>query len=642
MADIFISYARAERAEAEAIKTRLEDLGLSVFLDVEGLDGGDVFSDVLDREVKTSGVVLGLWSPLALSRPWVQIECDIGKRRGVLVPVAIKPFTDMQVPAAFWNIQFVDLTETGNDPDDANWLKLIKSLARSLKRPELLAREAKSPSHDSATQDNLKAELAKMRSELAAMKGAASVGTKAGSKQTQRRGASVVAIAAVAFIGIAAAVLAGWIVDPFHWRNPASSTVLAANEARPSSPSGSRPVALTADTGTVAPAPAAGPVLSSEVSDAIMTADVARVASALKRGWSASSSVDSESNTALHNLMMVCERNPGHDQAAVLAIAKLLVDAGAKPEQRNKWGDTPLTIARTPKYCGPNHPVTKYLEALTAPAAPSVPALGNAPPPRPAAVGDKNAAALSSAGRRAGEVFRDCPNCPEMVVIPPGSFLMGSPAGETGRSDYEGPQRQVRIGYSFAAGKYEVTWAEYDRCVSDGGCAAATDDGFGKGPRPVTNVNWVEAYNYTAWLTRKTGRIYRLLTEAEWEYAARGGASTAYSWGPEIGKGRAACNGCGSQWDNKSTAPVGIFQPNAYGLYDMHGNVLQWVQDCYEKYTAGQPLDGGAYTKGSCFAHVGRGGSWSSYPQFLRSASRSGFEVMISNDHFGFRVARTL
>ncbi|MEP7210873.1 MAG: TIR domain-containing protein [Alphaproteobacteria bacterium] len=130
-----MSYARTERDDAEAIKARLEALGLSVFLDVEGLDGGDVFSDVLDREVKTSGVVLGLWSPTALSRPWVQIECDIGKRRGVLVPVAIKPFTDMQTPAAFWNIQFVDLVEALDDPNHPNWRKLTKSLERTLKRP---------------------------------------------------------------------------------------------------------------------------------------------------------------------------------------------------------------------------------------------------------------------------------------------------------------------------------------------------------------------------------------------------------------------------------------------------------------------------------------------------------------------------
>jgi hypothetical protein len=127
LADVFISYARTERDEAERIKARLEAMGLSVFLDVDGLDGGDVFSERLDREVKTAGCVLGLWSPASLSRPWVQTECDIGKRRGVLVPVAIHPFRDMDVPAPFWNIQFVDLSDALDDEADLNWLRLRRA-----------------------------------------------------------------------------------------------------------------------------------------------------------------------------------------------------------------------------------------------------------------------------------------------------------------------------------------------------------------------------------------------------------------------------------------------------------------------------------------------------------------------------------
>jgi hypothetical protein len=170
LADVFISYARAERADAERIAARLTGLGLSVFLDVDGLDGGDMFSDKLDREVKTSGAVLGLWSPLALSRPWVQIECDIGKRRGVLVPVAIRPFRDMDVPAPFWNIQFVDFTDLTDSPDDANWIKLVKSLARTLQRPELLQREISGPRHDASARDDLHGELERLRAELESMR----------------------------------------------------------------------------------------------------------------------------------------------------------------------------------------------------------------------------------------------------------------------------------------------------------------------------------------------------------------------------------------------------------------------------------------------------------------------------------------
>lgn len=149
MADVFISYARAERDVAEAVKLRLEAMGLSVFLDVDGLDGGDVFSEKLDREVKTAGIVLGLWSPVALARPWVQIECDIGKRRGVLIPVAIKPFRDMDVPAPFWNIQFVDLTDALDHADNPNWAKLQRSIARTLNRPDM-AKAAPAPAPGAA------------------------------------------------------------------------------------------------------------------------------------------------------------------------------------------------------------------------------------------------------------------------------------------------------------------------------------------------------------------------------------------------------------------------------------------------------------------------------------------------------------
>jgi WD40 repeat protein len=170
MADVFISYARAERADAEQIKRRLEGLGLSVFLDVEGLDGGDVFSAKLDHEVKTAGCVLGLWTPLSLSRPWVQIECDIGRERGVLVPAMTQTYPRMAVPAPFWNIQHVDLTQLSERADDAGWLALVRALARTLNRPQLLAAEARGAGHSAEVRDELKEEVERLHGELAAIK----------------------------------------------------------------------------------------------------------------------------------------------------------------------------------------------------------------------------------------------------------------------------------------------------------------------------------------------------------------------------------------------------------------------------------------------------------------------------------------
>ena len=158
-----------------------------------------------------------------------------------------------------------------------------------------------------------------------------------------------------------------------------------------------------------------------------------------------------------------------------------------------------------------------------------------------------------------------------MVVVPAGEFTMGSPATEKGRWN-EGPQHSVAIPRPFAASKFEVTFADWDACVGVGGCPhenRASDSGWGRGRQPVIGVSWDDAQAYVAWLSRMTGKTYRLLTETEWEYAARAGSQAAYSWGDEIGKGNANCNGCGSQWDNKRTAPVGSFAANAFGLHDI-------------------------------------------------------------------------
>ena len=246
---------------------------------------------------------------------------------------------------------------------------------------------------------------------------------------------------------------------------------------------------------------------------------------------------------------------------------------------------------------------------------------------------------------RPGRRFRDCAGCPQMVVIPAGSFEMGSPESDEDGYDDERPAHRVEIGEAFAVGVYEVTFEEWDACVAAGGCAGyrPADQGWGRGGRPVINVSWEDAQAYVEWLSRKTGKQYRLLSEAEWEYAARGGSGTRYWWGDEIGSGRANCAGCGSRWDDKQTAPVRSFRANGYGLYDMHGNVWEWVQDCWHGGSYREaPTDGDAWKSGNCSRRVMRGGSWLSYPRGLRSAIRS-WSVTGDRDNFlGFRVARTL
>jgi formylglycine-generating enzyme required for sulfatase activity len=243
--------------------------------------------------------------------------------------------------------------------------------------------------------------------------------------------------------------------------------------------------------------------------------------------------------------------------------------------------------------------------------------------------------------------FRECAkDCPEMIVIPAGDFMMGSPRNEKGRFDNEddgrGRQHAVTIAKPFAVSKFDVTFADWDACVSLGGCAAVTDSTFGRETRPVINVTWDDAQRYVAWFSKLTGQSYRLLTEAEWEFAARAGTKTAYYWSGEIGKGNANCKGCGSQWDNRQTSPVGSFKPNAFGLYDMAGNVWQWVQDCEQDDYNGAPADGSAWTSGDCSRVIVRGGAWGHDPEFLRSAYRIGGYIDSRNSDLGFRVARRL
>ena len=228
----------------------------------------------------------------------------------------------------------------------------------------------------------------------------------------------------------------------------------------------------------------------------------------------------------------------------------------------------------------------------------------------------------------------------EMVDIPGGAFSMGN-LSDTGEDD-ERPVHTVTLP-AFRLGKYEVTFAQWDACVADGGCGGYTpyDKGWGRGDRPVINVSWDDAQLFVDWLNDKTDGGFRLPTEAEWEYAARAGSTTQYGWGDSIGNNRANCQDCGSQWDSGLTAPVGSFQANAWGLHDLHGNVYEWVQDCWNDSYLGAPADGSAWKSGNCLRRVIRGGSWNSESWYLRSAYRGGGpRTYTPGVLIGFRLAQ--
>ncbi|MBL8424301.1 MAG: formylglycine-generating enzyme family protein [Candidatus Accumulibacter phosphatis] len=230
-----------------------------------------------------------------------------------------------------------------------------------------------------------------------------------------------------------------------------------------------------------------------------------------------------------------------------------------------------------------------------------------------------------------------------MVVIPAGRFLMGSPEGESGRSNDEGPQHEVTMAQAFVVGRYEVSFAEWDACVAAGGCRhRPNDEGWGRSRRPVVNVSWEDARTYVAWLAKKTGKGYRMLSEAEWEYAARAGTTSTYPWGNEPGQGRANFAGSGSHWSGKQTAPVGSFAANGFGLYDMIGNAWEWTQDCWNASYSGAPADGSPWLKGECGRRVVRGGSWYFRPVLARAAFRGRYVPGSRFSVLGFRLARTL
>jgi formylglycine-generating enzyme required for sulfatase activity len=252
------------------------------------------------------------------------------------------------------------------------------------------------------------------------------------------------------------------------------------------------------------------------------------------------------------------------------------------------------------------------------------------PPPPPPPV------ASESGSSKPGDVFRDCSDCVELVVVPAGSFDMGS------STEYENPMHRVTIPKAFAIGRFEVTFDEWDKCAEEGECKFRPEDrDWGRGKRPVINLSWVDAKAFVTWLSKKTGRTYRLPSEAEWEYAARAGTNSPYWWGREVGSHQANCRECNTG-EVQKTLPVGTFKPNAFGLYDTAGNAAEWVEDCWNDNYRGAPNNGSAWASGQCRLRVLRGGAFDSQAKYLRSTARFRYDVDVRFVANGFRVLREL
>ena len=257
----------------------------------------------------------------------------------------------------------------------------------------------------------------------------------------------------------------------------------------------------------------------------------------------------------------------------------------------------------------------------------------------------------------ADATVKDCEQCPELVIVPAGQFTMGGTAGEEGREDDEAPARVVTIAQPFALGKFEVTFDEWDVCVAAGACDKVADEGWGRGRRPVINVNFAQANAYVKWLSTKTGKQYALPSEAQWEYAAQFGATQGTYWGADKAR---SCEFASVydvltreklKFDWKSfpcedrfetTAPAGSYAANSIGLHDMLGNVWEWVADCYRPSYVGAPSNGSAVTAATCDKQLARGGSWNIFPAWVRTGYRYGLQGRLGANNLGFRVMRVM
>jgi formylglycine-generating enzyme required for sulfatase activity len=252
----------------------------------------------------------------------------------------------------------------------------------------------------------------------------------------------------------------------------------------------------------------------------------------------------------------------------------------------------------------------------------------------------RRAAQAKAAGTKPSsvETFKDCDTCPEMIALPAGSFMMGSNGGDAS----EAPAHTMKIGFPFAIGRFEITAAEWKACFTAGGCDYRPKRKGMTATSPVHNLSWLDAEQYVQWLSKKTGKKYRLPSEAEWEYAARAGTKTAYWWGNAVGQGNANCKNCGGDWNRKRPAVVDAFAANAFGLQGMNGSVWEWVADCWFDSHKGAGHDGSARDRKDCQSRVLRGGSWRNDASYARSASRFNYDNDVRYVLNGFRVARSM
>ncbi|WP_232299223.1 formylglycine-generating enzyme family protein [Azoarcus sp. CIB] len=311
---------------------------------------------------------------------------------------------------------------------------------------------------------------------------------------------------------------------------------------------------------------------------------------------------------------------------AALARARIERLRAAAPKVETP---SPKVVAPAPRAPAPA-PAPPPAAERARPAAPAAPER-----PRPAPSAAPAAAVSAGAVAALGET-RDCPACPVMVGLPPGEFVMGSNTDDP----TERPAHRVSIAQPFAIGKYEVTNEQWSACVDAGACPRLGSEANSVKNAPVRDLSWDDARQYVQWLSKSNGKSYRLPTEAEWEYALRGGTATRYWWGSQMRNGNANCKDCGEPWRPDGPANVGSFAANPYGLHDMNGSVWEWVSDCWHNSYKGAPDDGRSWEDANCSVRVIRGGSWRDGADYMLASTRFKYGASVRHSQNGFRVVR--
>jgi|GEM_PF-815680 len=666
MADVFISYKSERRAAAQHLARVLELHGFSVWFDY-GLYSGRDFGRQIERELRAAQAVIVLWCKLSVDSEWVFAEAYKAKEMEKLLTTQIEA---ANIPVPFNIADTIDLAKWDGAPRSDALDRLLAEITRLVGRDPLpqfnglkayheqwrglgALAMAKLPLTAKVAETEISpgaASLAALGEEAQLLEQQAAQAAEARKNAEDQRRALEARIAEAKAAAQAEA----------DQRRAAEAEALALQEelqrpviAPPPPPAPQPP-----------PPPPRPPAPPPRLLPPSAAPRVDEQPGFLRRyaPWAAWAAALALLGVIVINNSGERPERPPIDQPAIdpadaAAKAKADDDAFAIAQAAN-------TVTAFQAY------LNRYANGRNDAAARAAIGRLQAPPPAPAAAAPFLDARSTPATTRAPLIavdpatlpdfalFRECDACPEMVVMPAGSFRMGSPDGpngEAGRYTDEGPQQNISL-RRFAIARFETIWAEWEACVAAGACAqgpvdkAGGDNGWGRNRRPVIEVNWGDAGAYAAYIARAAGKGgYRRPTEAEWEYAARGGTTSAYPWGAAADHAYAnygedqCCEGLArgrDQWVN--TAPVGQFPANPFGLYDMHGNVWEWVEDCYRDNLNAQPANGSAYTTQGCSIRVLRGGSWSSNPQYLRSANRGRNTPTYRSTNLGFRLARTL